>query len=94
MIHHSICLRALGGKPSQLLRACGSRSSAAVTSGGSSRSSTWSEIVHQPLDFTGTANEQTHAAWEVPDINAEVAEFKARVVDPGKSVLCILQIKQ
>ena len=28
-IHH-ICLRALGGKPSQLLRACGSRSSAAV----------------------------------------------------------------
>jgi len=50
-IHHSICLRALGGKLSQLLRLCGSRSSAACKSDGSSRSSTWSRIVHQPVDF-------------------------------------------
>ena len=50
-IHHNICFRALGGNPTQLLRACGSRSSAAFRSDGSSRSSTWSAIVHQPLAF-------------------------------------------
>ena len=54
MIHQSICLRALGGKLSQLARACAFRSSAVVRSAGSSRSSTWSEMVHHPFAFAAS----------------------------------------
>ena len=37
--------------------------------------------VEVTMSTVGTADEQTQAAWQVPDIRAEVAELRARGVD-------------